>query len=212
MSNPTATQPTFADLACTAFDGTQQVAQGRLGHVALKIRKTMGNDPFTSILIFDDATGRVVDVDYRGSSDDILERLIARTVAIPAEAPVTEVEKKPAGPGRPKLGVIGREVTLLPRHWSWLDSQSGGASVALRRLVEQARKDNEKTDRLRAAREATNRFLTTVAGDLHGYEEATRALFGGNADRFGELIRHWPADVRDYAFHLSAEAFETVLV
>jgi hypothetical protein len=114
----------------------------------------------------------------------------------------------PRGRGRPKLGVIAREVTLLPRHWEWLNSQPGGASVALRRLVEAARAANGNKDCVRAAQEAAWRFMTALAGDLAGYEEATRALYASDAARFNALLAVWPADVRDYAATLAAPAFE----
>lgn len=106
-------------------------------------------------------------------------------------------------PGRPKLGVVAREVTLLPRHWDWLGTQPGGASVALRKLVEQAIGDNRVRDALRRAQEATYRFITDMAGDEPGYEEALRALFAGDLRRFNEIIEPWPRDVREQAAKLA---------
>ncbi len=111
-------------------------------------------------------------------------------------------------PGRPKLGVVSREVSLLPRHWDWLNSQPGGASVVLRRLGDEARHANPIADRIRLAREATYRFMTAVAGNEPGYEEATRALFAGNNARYHALIAGWPVGVRYYASLLSLDAFE----
>ena len=111
-------------------------------------------------------------------------------------------------PGRPKLGVVAREVTLLPRHWDWLNSQPGGASVVLRRLVDEARHANPVADQIRRARESTYRFMTAVAGNEPGYEEATRALFAGNSARYYDLIKRWPVDVTLYACGLSLDAFE----
>jgi hypothetical protein len=121
--------------------------------------------------------------------------------AVLARLPVEPVEKR--GPGRPKLGVTAREVTLLPRHWDWLASQPGGASVALRKLVENALREAEGPDRVRRSREAAYRFMTAVAGDQPGYEEATRMLFAGDWVVFDAAIKAWPSDVRDYARRLA---------
>ena len=100
-------------------------------------------------------------------------------------------------------------MTLLPRHWEWLNSQPGGASVALRKLVEQARRANEGKDRVRQAQEATYRFMSAMAGDMAGYEEAIRALYANARERFDGLIQPWPEDVRDHVRKLAAAAFES---
>jgi hypothetical protein len=110
------------------------------------------------------------------------------------------------GPGRPKLGVVAREVTLLPRHWEWLARQTGGASVALRKLVEEARRTGEVGHRVRQAQEAAYRFMSVMAGNRPNYEEAIRALFAGEASRFEKLIAEWPADVRRHAARLAQGA------
>src|SRR5690606_18915615 len=113
------------------------------------------------------------------------------------------------GRGRPKLGVIGREVTLLPRHWEWLDGQPGGASVTLRKLVEKAKRENAGADRCREGREAVYRFITVMAGNEPGYEEAVRTLFGTGVDRlkqFRKQTQAWPADVREFAGEKLKEA------
>lgn len=135
------------------------------------------------MLVYDDATGRLVDID-------------------PRPIPPAELEE-PRGPGRPRLGVIAREVTLLPRHWDWLANQPGGASVALRKLVEEARRNNGDKDRRRAAQEAAYRFMSSMAGDFPGFEEALRALFAHDRRKFSERVAPWPADVRDYAIKLA---------
>jgi hypothetical protein len=96
---------------------------------------------------------------------------------------------------------VAREVTLLPRHWDWLAKQPGGASVALRKLVEDARRDG-RGDR-RARQEAAFRFMAALAGNAPGYEEATRALFADDAAAFDAHSRLWPADVRDHARRLA---------
>ncbi|WP_018181111.1 DUF2239 family protein [Kaistia granuli] len=189
---------------CTAFQGLTRIASGVLPEVALKSKQAMeqGGEP---ILLFDDETSRPIEVDFRGSSSDVLARLQEASAEStqPAEA------ASPArGPGRPKLGVVAREVTLLPRHWEWLTRQPGGASVTLRRLVDEARRASEGQDRVRQAQEATLRFMTAMAGDLPRYEDATRALFAGDRTRFGQLIEGWPVDVRDHIEKLAGPAFE----
>ena len=110
---------------------------------------------------------------------------------------------KPARPRPPKLGVVPREVTLLPRHWDWLAAQPGGASVALRKLVEQARRDNEVRDRKRERQEAAYLFMCSLAGNLPGFEEATRALYADDRKRYAEQVASWPEDVRNYALRLA---------
>jgi hypothetical protein len=121
---------------------------------------------------------------------------------------VTDVPGQPrSGPGRPKLGVVSREVSLLPRHWEWLEQQPNGISAALRRLVDEARKANAAKDRVRAATEAAGRFMTVVAGNLPGFEEALRALYAHNEARFEEEIHDWPNDVREHARRLASMSF-----
>ena len=190
--------------ACTAFAGTKRLATGALIEVASAASAELKRDPAASVLIFDDATARPIDVDLRGSAKDIAKRLaaIAPEIVIP-----TGVDLGPRGPGRPKLGVVAREVTLLPRHWEWLAEQPGGASVALRKLVEAARKISPDADRRRLAQEAANRFMTAIAGNEPGYEEATRALFAGDAEKFAAEMEVWPADVRSYTLQLAEPAF-----
>jgi hypothetical protein len=176
------------------------VASGPLENVALALTRRLREEPTLVPLVFDDATGRPIDLDLRGSDEAVVLRLEDHPVHGP---------KPPARvPGRPKLGVVAREVTLLPRHWEWLNSQPGGASVALRRLVDEARHANPVAERVCRAREATYRFMTAVAGNEPGYEEATRALFAGDTARYDALIAGWPVDVRHYASMLSLDAFE----
>jgi uncharacterized protein len=172
----------------TAFAGHRLIARGDLAAVARAIHANLSEQP----LVFDDATGRVVELDLRGSVEDVLARL---------SPPATP--SKPAR-GRPKLGVTAREVTLLPRHWEWLATQPGGASAALRRLVDQARRETVEADAAREAQEAVYRVITALAGDLPGYEDAARALFARDRARFEELTADWPADVRGYVRDLNA--------
>jgi hypothetical protein len=147
------------------------------------------------LVVFEDATGCAVDLDLRGTVEDAIGRL-----------PPAAVEPKPTR-GRPKLGVTAREVTLLPRHWEWLATQPGGASATLRRLVDQARRETGASDVARQAQEATYRVMTTLAGDLPGYEEATRALFARDRARFDQLTAAWPADIGDYVRSLNAKVY-----
>ncbi len=195
--------------ACTAFAGTKRLATGALIDVASAASAELKRDAAASVLIFDDATARPIDIDLRGSAKDIAKRLaaIAPEIVIPAGVDLGPVDAGPRGPGRPKLGVVAREVTLLPRHWEWLAEQPGGASVALRKLVEAARKISPDSDRRRLAQEAANRFMTALAGNEPGYEEATRALFAGDAEKFASEMKAWPDDVRSYALQLAEPAF-----
>ena len=180
----------------TAFAGQRRLASGPLAEVARAIRKNTKPSAQQPILIFDDQSGRSIDIDLRGTDEEILARL-------PPSTPATEpLASEPRGRGRPKLGVVAREITLLPRHWDWLASQPGGASVALRKLVEEARRANGDRDRHRAARDAAYHFMSAMAGNFKGFEEASRALFADDRRRFGELIATWPDDIRDHIVSL----------
>lgn len=210
MNNTTAIS-SLGTTECAAFDGTRIVSQGTLSDVAASIKQTIGDKAWTSILIIDAIDGELIDVDYRGSVEDVLERIAQRPAKHIAESDDQDTAPKPSGPGRPKLGVVGREVTLLPRHWEWLDRQSGGASVALRKLVDQARKANVEKERIDCAKTATNRFLFTVAGNFPGLEEATRALFAGDKEAFLKQTEPWPEDVRNFALKLGEHAFDPAI-
>jgi hypothetical protein len=162
----------------------------------------------SSVLIFDDATSELIEVDFRGTAADVVRRLANdephSAKAVAKETPEGEVRR---GPGRPRLGVVAREVTLLPRHWDWLNGQPGGASVALRRLVDEARRTNMGADRRRRSQEAAYRFMSAMAGDRAGFEEATRALFAAERDHFDSNIEEWPVDIRNHARMLAEGAF-----
>ncbi|RYY95931.1 MAG: DUF2239 family protein [Alphaproteobacteria bacterium] len=192
--------------AAIAFEGDRRIAIGALADVAAAVRKRITKPTHENILIFDYVSGKSLNLDLSGSEKDIRARLAAASPAA-MSAPEDTAPTTPRGPGRPKLGVVPREVTLLPRHWDWLNAQPGGASVALRKLVEEARKTRGQTDTLRARQEAAYRFITAVAGDRRNYEEANRALFAGDADRFRDLTETWPTDIRDHARHLASAAF-----
>src|SRR5882724_11720362 len=180
---------------CTAFEGTRRIASGQLEHVAVRAKEVIDRGERAPVLIFDDDTSQSIEVDFRGTAADVLGRLARMESKDTAPIPSVEAEG-PRGPGRPKLGVVAREITLLPRHWDWLNAQPGGASVALRKLVETARRANEGKDRVRLAQEATYRFMSAMAGNEPGFEEAARALFAGDEPRFGHMIESWPIDVR----------------
>lgn len=186
---------------CTAFLGTDRVAFGGYPEVAGQL-SSLQPAQSAGLLVFDDATGQLVDHPWPDGY----------APAQPA-APVIEAEENerspaaPASVGRPKLGVVAREVTLLPRHWEWLSRQRGGASAALRRLVEDARKTYAEQDNQRQAKERAYRFMSAIAGGLPGFEEASRALFAHDAGAFGERIQAWPNDVRAHLDWLSRGAF-----
>jgi hypothetical protein len=169
------------------------------------VRKTLARGGRAGVLVFDDVTSEQIELDVRGSVAEVRARAAARVAAMAAPAPSPEL---PRGRGRPKLGVVAREVTLLPRHWEWLGEQPGGASVALRKLVDAARKANEGKDRLRRAQDSAYRFMSAMAGNFPGFEEAVRALFGGDAARFEELVAAWPAAVRSHAMKLAGRVFQ----
>jgi uncharacterized protein len=185
----------------TAFIGPQRLASGPLAEVALAVRKA-SSSAAQPLLIFDDSNGRTIDLDLRGTEREIVARL-PRPEPDPATPAAELAAPEPRGRGRPRLGVVAREVTLLPRHWEWLGTQPGGASVALRRLVEEARRANGDRDRGRAARDAAYHFMSAMAGNLPGFEEAARALFADDRRRFGGLIAGWPADIRDHIVKLA---------
>jgi hypothetical protein len=171
----------------TVFHQLRKITDGTQSKVSHFLKDAPQGGDF---LVFDDATGRQVDLDMRAPL---------------AEGPTSYSEEiaEPRGRGRPRLGVVPREVTLLPRHWDWLNSRPGGASVALRKLVEDARRNSGDRDRVREAQESTYRFISAIAGNLPDFEEAARALFAYDRRRFGGLIAGWPEDVRDYAIKLA---------
>ena len=186
----------------TAFEGQQRLASGPLAEVALAVKRG-GQRAAERLAIFSDATGRPIDFDLRGSDAEIVARLQRTTPPDPATPQEASAPSEPRGRGRPKLGVVAREVTLLPRHWEWLTTQPGGASVALRKLVEAARRANGDKDRSRAARDAAYHFMSAMAGNLPNFEEASRALFADDRRQFTALIAAWPGDIRDHIVRLA---------
>lgn len=200
---------TTSSVTCTAFEGVRRLASGALKDVALAVKAAAERDGGASVLIFDDQTSRPIELDLRGSASDVLARLADQQDGETRQPePASDEPAAARGRGRPKLGVVAREVTLLPRHWEWLNGQPGGASVALRKLVDAARGASEGKDRMRQAQEAAYRFMTAMAGDLAGYEEATRALYANDATRFDAMTVAWPVDVRDHARKLAKRALD----
>nr|WP_321266681.1 DUF2239 family protein [Alcaligenes faecalis] len=192
----------------TSFMGHRRIASGPMLANVLAVKKVLESRVNDPVLIFDDVTGRFVDVNTQGTDEELTQRYAS--IDVPeAELEQTE-EEAPRGRGRPKLGVVPREVTLLPRHWDWLATQPGGASVALRKLVEEARRASAAKDQRRQAQERAYNFMTAIGGDLPGFEEAMRALFADELERFKTLLAAWPEDVREHAIKL-AETPATLL-
>jgi uncharacterized protein len=187
------------ELSCTAFDHQRLLASGPLAEVVRAAKQALDAGADGPLLIFDDRSSRPIEVDFRGTLDEVLARL-PQAAAAPASTS--------RGPGRPKLGVVPREVTLLPRHWDWLAAQPGGASAVLRRLVEQALRGNGAHERARQAVESVDRFMQVMAGNLAGYEETSRAFYRGEHERFAALTAAWPPDVRTHLLRLAAIAWD----
>eukprot|EP01035_Chromulina_nebulosa_P021198 gene21198-27460_t len=197
------------------FVGHRLVLSGSLVEATLAVKQAVEADASQAILVFDDATGRVVDVDFRGTGADIVERssrpasaYVGRYRQPPEELPNASEPTAGSGTrgkGRPKMGVIAREVTLLPRQWEWLASQSGGASATLRKLVDSARRSGSSRHQQRAAQDTAYQFMQAIAGDLPGYEEATRALFANDRPGVERCVAAWPRDIRTQAIRLAFE-------
>lgn len=177
----------------TAFHGDRRLATGDLRFLLTQVKEQQDHLDLP-LLIFDDRTGRQVDFNLRGTLEEVLDR----------EAPLP----KRAGPGRPRLGIVSREVTLLPRHWAWLEDQPGGASAALRRLIDEARKRDPERERVRQAQQAADRFMAVMVGDRPGFEEASRALYARDAASFQQHSGAWQEEIRAHILHLAAPAFQ----
>ena len=188
-------------LRCTAFAGRFRIATGELRHVAMKAKQAVDSAPQRQVRVFDDASGRLLDLPLALSAADLLAWLSQSELVQPATS------KPRRKPGRPKLGVVPREITLLPEHWDWLSAQPGGASLVLRRLVDQARRVRSEEDRQRSAQEAAYHFMQVMAADEAQRDMAARALFAGDINTFEICIQHWPEDIRDHVALLASEAF-----
>ena len=188
----------------TVFNGHQHITTGSLPSAALAFKQLLAESATGPVLLFNDATGRSMDVDIRGTDQEVLARLpvTEATASSETSGPTEPTPETTRGRGRPKLGVVAREVTLLPRHWEWLATQSGGASVALRKLVEDARRAHSEKDWLRNAQERTYHFMSAIGGDLPGFEEASRALFAKDNEKLKELLASWPEGVRNHTIRL----------
>lgn len=189
----------------TAFQAGRRVAHGPLDAVVEAAARAVRQSDEALVLVFADASGQQVDVDYSGTIDLAIRSAQGGAAA---KAAAAEGDVAPRGPGRPRLGVVAREVTLLPRHWQWLNGQPGGASVALRRLVDEARKSHVGRDRVRRGQEVAYRVMSALGGNLPGFEEAIRGLFAHDRERFETYLREWPDDVRAYVTALAEPAFE----
>lgn len=183
----------------SAFDGDDRIASGPLAEVLPVCRRALSRPAPGPVLLFDDTTGRTVDIDPREPGRPATASA-GESIAAEADQALV-LGGAPRGRGRPKLGVVAREVTLLPRHWDWLASQSGGASVVLRKLVDQARRSD--TDDARQRNERAFHFMSVLAGNRPGFEEAIRALFANDLARLREQMADWPEDVRDHALRLA---------
>jgi hypothetical protein len=190
----------------TAFEAGRIVAKGALPQVVLGVKRRLGKAEHGSVLIFSDDTGNTMDFNFQGTEKDVLKRLEVFGGVGGESAAIPEAGN--AGPGRPRLGVVSREVSLLPRQWEWLASQSGGASAVLRRLVDEARKKTSEGASIKKLQERAYKFMSVIAGDFPEYEEAIRALY--KRDRKGFLARMaaWPADVQAHALELAGPVFE----
>lgn len=182
---------TEGERTLTAFVGEKLLVTGELRAALLRAKKHLDAGG-ADLLIFEDQTGRQVDFDFRGTADEVISR--------------ATVPPQKTGPGRPKLGVLSREVSLLPRHWEWLEAQPSGASAAIRRLIDEARKREPEKERARTARDAAGKVMWSLAGNLPDFEEASRALYSGDWDKVKDLIHKWPKDIRKYVQRLVDEA------
>ncbi|MEO8611616.1 MAG: DUF2239 family protein [Chloroflexota bacterium] len=188
---------------CTGFNGHRRITSGSLQAVVAKVKQELDSSAASSVLIFDDATGRLIDVDMQGSAEAVLARLSSLAWPVDRSDEQSAPAPKSRERGRPKLGVVAHEVTLLPRHWEWLAAQPGGASVTLRKLVEDARRAFSDKDIIRNRQNRAYNFLSVMTGDMPNFEEAVRALFANNQPRFRELVAAWLDDVRSYAIRLA---------
>jgi len=190
--------------SCTAFQGARCVATGNREQITTMLKGRRLSEHQGAVLVFDDETGDQIELDLRDAGPIVAGKGTSSgdssDSSDPSDLPQT-------GRGRPRLGVVSREVTLLPRHWEWLNRQPGGASVALRKLVEEARRTHAEQDLRRQSQSAAFKFMTAMAGDRPGYEEAVRALFAGKRVRYELEIERWPVDVRNHALKLAAASF-----
>jgi hypothetical protein len=187
------------DRTFTAFAGDRLVISAEIRDTLLKVKQRLNKGERETMLIFDDRTGKQVDFNLEGSPEEVLERL-------PSHPLFAAQQQLRSGPGRPKLGVISREISLLPQHWDWLEEQPKGISAVLRGLVDEARRREPDQARSRSIRDATAKFMWAMAGNLPGFEEASRALYAADQERLDTLIRAWPKDIRSHILHMLGES------
>jgi hypothetical protein len=176
------------EITYTAFTGDSLLVSGALSLVVSGLKSRFDKRGIDGILIFRDDSGGEVDFDLTGTLDEVLERVMPKA--------------EPQGRGRPKLGVVSREISLLPRHWEWLDEQPNGNSAAIRRLIDDARKKDPDRAHIRKAQSAASRVMSALAGNLPNFEEASRALFARDEKTWKKLAKGWPGDVRKYLARL----------
>lgn len=184
----------------TAFEGFQKLVSSDLEKVLLAVKKRLKAHRDSSILIFSDSTGKQMDFDLSGSDADVIERHKIYTAKTTSPQPTV---------GRPKLGVVAREISLLPSHWEWLNNQAGGASATIRLLIdEKVKLASSDKMKVKNAQEVTYKFLSAIAGDLPNFEESIRYLYRSDRKKFSELVADWPQDVVAHALTLAADVFE----
>lgn len=184
----------------TAFEGFQKLISADLEKVLLTVKRRLKANRDSSVLIFSDSTGKQMDFDLSGTDADVTDRHKIYTMKTAPPQPTV---------GRPKLGVVPREISLLPSHWEWLNNQTGGASPTIRQLIDEKIKSSS-TDRLKVktSQEVTYKFLSALAGDLPNFEEAVRYLYRSDRKKFLEQVSGWHKDVVDHALRLAADAFD----
>ncbi len=185
-----------------AFSGPHRIALGSLQEVAIATKRELEQGPRGRLALYSERTGSPFDIDLRGDESEMLQRLAKHPLA---PSPAVEEPVKRA-PGRPKLGVVSREVSLLPRHWDWLRQRRGGASAALRELVDEARLKKAPEDQARRSVDATHNFMWDIAGDQPNFEEASRALFAKDFEQFDLHTAKWPVDIQDQLQRFTAPA------
>jgi hypothetical protein len=179
-----------SEFTYTAFGNGKLIVHGGLDDVVTKIKRWYDKYSNGTLLVFNDFTGKTMEFDLRGSEKEVLQKI---EMFLPQEIVVVS-----ARPGRPKLGVVTREVSLLPQHWEWLASQPEGASAALRKLVEGAKKNLVMKESVKQVQERAYKIMSILAGDLPQYEEALRSLYRRNEENFKQHIASWSPDIKDY--------------
>lgn len=194
----------MTDNTYTAFEGHKILAKGSLNQVVARVKYQLDSLTSARVLIFSDITGKEMDFNFQGSEAEVLKR-----IEVFVDTSTSSKSANSVGPGRPRLGVMSREISLLPRHWEWLANQPGGASATLRRLVEDVKKKTGRECDVKSAQEVTYRFMSVLAGNLEGYEEALRTLYRKNKKEFLQNSKSWPKDVREHALKLGRLVFES---